>query len=598
MAPRGGFPSRSRNNSNSCSCTMLVVIIFISSTALWIGIMGGYLLAKKPYGAHGRSPDPPPSVSVLRRALAAPVPVEVRSTPQQSTSTSDAMTVEATARPPLYTALESVSSGLSPLVGESVPILHYTLALTGHPPLVSRSDVTKDGQPDFANFGLPPALGPAPHFFVVDPFGGTQPPAAAAIIGDSPFRSVQAAEDTIRDVFMAVLQSPGHVRDTFGASPVCKASPVTTPYACLASLRSSPAGKNAFNADGTPRPAAEGGPLVLDIGHTAGGFYGILAATSGVSALTVDTQPQCTMWARLAARASGVADRVNSFAAIPIPPSSVGKSGSASAPATADARVRTGCIGTLTAIMHAAAGDVDAFYTKVMPAIAPEDDGRIKTEATRKFTGTEGPEALGGVGGGAFVKIPVSSVDDILCATYGGGLCEGSTADVTTPLILIAKIDARGREAAVLDGMKRLLSSPAHRPRNLLIEVNKKHIAAVLGLESAKAVSIKGAPAAAGDAFDDALVRGYSIFDEMTISDKDNIVLARYLMDTMTTLMTAGYEVLVSDRGWWCAQDPFRPSINLDPKASLLHDQPMTLEVWADKLSRRNEVDIWAYVSE
>jgi hypothetical protein len=52
---------------------------------------------------------------------------------------------------------------------------------------------------------------------------------------------------------------------------------------------------------------------------------------------------------------------------------------------------------------------------------------------------------------------------------------------------------------------------------------------------------------------DDALVRGYSLAD-VSISDEDNIIIAAYLMDIMKTLMTAGYEVLVSDRGWWCAQ--------------------------------------------
>lgn len=546
--------------------------------------MAGFFLAKKPYGAHGAvdilAPPPP---SVLRRA---PV-LASSSTSRISTSSSL-----------LFTRLESIASSLLPLRGESVPILHYTLALTGHPPLVSRSDVTKDGQPDFTVFGLSPALGPAPHFFVVDPFvsGG----ANVALVSDSPFRSVSSSEDTIRDVFMGVLHSPGKVREGFGAIPVCKASPVTSPYACLTSLRMTAATKHAFTIDGIPRPATEGGPLVLDIGHTAGGFYGLLAASSGVSALTIDTQPQCAMWARLSARASGVSHLINSFTAIPLPPSTLGKlNDDDKIVVTIDARVRTGCIGTLTTMQHASSNDVDAFYGGVPSSVTPgNEDGREKTERTRKFTGTEGLEVLGNEGGGLTVKIPVSSVDSILCATYGGGLCEdGSTTDATTPLILIAKIDARGREAAVLEGMKFLLKSPTRRPRNLLVEVNKNHIAAVLGLPSAKAVPNKG-ETIVGDMSDDALVRGYSLSSDIIISDDDNLVIAQYLMDTMTTLMTAGYEVLVSDRGWWCAQDPFRPPINLDPKAPLLHDTPTSLESWADKLSRRGEVDLWAYVAE
>ncbi len=43
------------------------------------------------------------------------------------------------------------------------------------------------------------------------------------------------------------------------------------------------------------------------------------------------------------------------------------------------------------------------------------------------------------------------------------------------------------------------------------------------------------------------------------------------------------------------AEDPWRPIKNMDPTAKL-HDG-MTLLEWADKLSRRGEVDLWAYAA-
>ena len=448
----------------------------------------------------------------------------------------------------LRALLASAAARLAPFRGERVPLMHYTLALTGHPPLVVNSDMTSDGNPDFGAFGLPASI-QAPHFFVVDPHEGSDAPVAAI---DSPFRAAVRAEDTIRDIFVSALLSSGKKREGLGSGqPVCKASPVTIPFACLASLRTiSP---DAFSADGKPKPAALGGPLVLDIGHTAGGYYGLLAGSVGVSALTIDTQPQCTMWARIAAAASGVSGLVDSFSAIPFDPSAVSRQST-----LVSARVRTGCVGTLTTTPHPKRSDSRRFYESEITAAEDNNDGgRAVAERARKFVQTEGAPSLGDVGGGDRVDIPIASVDDILCAMYAGDFCESSAAvqidSLPPPLIIIAKIDARGYEDNVLAGMENMLANEALRPRNLLIEVNKNHIAARLGLASAAKAAREKADVPGAAVTDDVLVSGYDL-DDVNISDEDNAVLAKHLIKIMQTLLRQGYEVLVSDRGWWSAR--------------------------------------------
>lgn len=447
----------------------------------------------------------------------------------------------------LRASLTAAALRLAPLRNERVPIMHYTLTLTGHPPLVAHSDTTSDGNPDFETFGLPASIQP-PHFFVVDPHEGTDAPTATI---DSPFRAAVRAEDTIRDIFVSALLSAGKEREGLGSGvPLCKASPVTVPFACLASLRK--ASPDAFSADGAPKPAALGGPLVLDIGHTAGGYYGLLAGSIGVSALTIDTQPQCTMWARIAAAASGVSGLVDSVSAIPFDPSTVARKN-----ALVSARVRTGCVGTLTTTPHPKRADSRSFYESDAAAAENENDGgRAAAERARKFVQTEGAPSLGGVGGGDRVDIPIASVDDILCAMYAGDFCKSSAGQIDAlppPLILIAKIDARGFEDNVLAGMANVLASDALRPRNLLIEVNKNHIAARLGLPSAAKAAREQAEVPGAAVTDDVLVSGFDL-DSVDISDEDNAILAKHLIQIMQTLLRYGYEVLVSDRGWWSAR--------------------------------------------
>jgi hypothetical protein len=199
------------------------------------------------------------------------------------------------------------------------------------------------------------------------------------------------------------------------------------------------------------------------------------------------------------------------------------------------------------------------------------------------------------------VDIPVASVDELLCAVYpamceplqaarAGSSAAGSAAAAALPpppFILVAKLDARGREGAVLQGMAGLLGSASLRPRNLIIEVNKRHMTAAAALLS------QGSGSAA--ALEAALVAGSPGTEALELSEADNEAAAAKLVALVQQLLGYGYEVLVADRGWWAASDPWR-DFNRDPSKPL--SDGTTLKDWAAKLSQRGEVDIWAYRSE
>ncbi len=63
-------------------------------------------------------------------------------------------------------------------------------------------------------------------------------------------------------------------------------------------------------------------------------------------------------------------------------------------------------------------------------------------------------------------------------------------------------------------------------------------------------------------------------------------------MSIVQQFLELGYEVLVADRGWWAAQDPWRAK-NIDRFVPL--SDGTTLEAWALKFTLVGEVDIWAY---
>jgi len=468
---------------------------------------------------------------------------------------------------------------------ERLALLWHTMALTGHPPLLAHGS-GPGGAPNYEAFGLP-AGAPVPAFYAVDPHDGAGAGAAPA---DSPLRYVVRTEDAIRDLAYAVLSGRG---GSGGGGSVCRASSVTRPFPCLASLRQSqPARFGGAAGGGAPRPAAQGGPLVVDLGFTTAGYYASLAAALGVSGLALDTQPQCAMWARVAARAGG-AD-VTAYAAVPLPPEAVGRA----AGAAIRAPVRTGCLTTSTLERHAARADIARWQAAPSPPAVPDAHGEAAAVAARTLVGTEGggPGSLHSADGDT-VDIPLASGDDLLCAVYGsadfcgggggggGGQADGTAA--TAPAILLMKIDARGHEAAALDGLARTLASPA-APLNIVIELNKQRTAATLGLPSAAAA---GAPAAGTAPSDDELVVGAEL-DAFTLSPEDNALVAERYVALVQRLLRLGYEVLSSDRGWFAAQDPWTDKqVNA---SAPLHDGT-TLRSWADKAAARGEIDVWAY---
>jgi hypothetical protein len=152
----------------------------------------------------------------------------------------------------------------------------------------------------------------------------------------------------------------------------------------------------------------------------------------------------------------------------------------------------------------------------------------------------------------------------------------------------MVKVDARGRERALLAGLARTLASPARRPLHLLIELNKQAAALAAGLPSALAAA-KEAGAGPVDG-DEALSAGADV-PAFALSDEDNARVAEGYAALMKELITLGYEVLVADRGWWAAQEPFRST-----EAALLDGT--TIKSWSENLSRRGEVDLWAYIPQ
>ena len=591
----------SRRANPACCAVALVQQLVVFFFALWLGCSIGYAVGL-------RAPAPAPAAAPPG-AFAITAPAALRgAAPAPPNGT-------APGPPTLRAALAaSAAVALKPLPFERIPLVRYTLRLTGHPPLVSRSDVTEDGNPDFERFGVPADI-PVPSFFMADPHDGApagEPLPEHMAHTESPLRYVVRSEDAVRDIVLGMLASPGRVRGEGGKGPrTCKASPVTRPYACLAQLRDVRPGLFEGGGGGAPLPAEKGGPLVIDLGFTSGGFYGLLAASQGVSAMVVDSQPQCAMWAGLGAAASGSAHLLRVHAAVPVSPEA------ADGAASVRAHLRTGCLSTSTTDEHPAAVDTFAFYGAPAPEVS--QDGREEAEAARSQVGTEGMPLTGGRD---TMELPLASLDDLLCATYPAACADGGGG--APPALLLVKIDARGRELDVLAGMARVLASPALRPLNILVEVNKQHTAAVMGLSSAraaaKAAGVKFPPGVPGA---EGLVAGFGLpaFD---LNDAENEAVAERYVALVQLLLDEGYEVLVSDRGawrgraaarpilllalsaqsaqrspappppppflpagWWAAQDPWR-DFNVDPSRPL--SDGTTLTSWSEKLTQRNEV--------
>lgn len=224
-------PSR-RTGTGGGGCRAAVKYVLLATAAAWCG----YFVAVARH-----SKDETVALSALRRP-GPPADSTRRLREDYPPINSLAQELEVTVMANSLTqALEAAMEASRPFPFERISLLHHTMLLTGHPPLVSRSDASVDGLPDFTSFGLPPTI-PHPQFMVVDPWVGLdgsseQTTGNTRQITDNPFRYVVKNEDAVRDVVVAMLASGGHQRDASRAGVDCRASPVTSPFACIASLR-------------------------------------------------------------------------------------------------------------------------------------------------------------------------------------------------------------------------------------------------------------------------------------------------------------------------------------------------------------------------
>lgn len=539
-------------------------ILLFSLVSMWLGFMGGVAFN----GINNTSTTQGTTSSSSNAASTASSPAaggaNLRAQGAVGVKGAKTTTAKTPSHPGLTPlgALIANTASLSPLPYERIPLVLHTAALTGHPPLVSRSDTTPQGDPDMENFGQPPQFGPPPTFVMVNPWEGSDPkatgggadaesPAALAwkarveTINDNPFQYVVQSEDSIREVTMAMLLSPGKRRDPTTGAPsdkgalTCRASPVTRPFGCLATLRETHPHLFTPGTPAIPLPASLGGPLVVDVGFTSAGYFALLAASLGVSAMAIDTQPHCTLWGQMAGGATlkgpgagaGAAGgryggSFRAFSAIPFTPGE-GYEGVVSLPAP----LRTGCVGTWTHGPHVSYKEVEAFYWDKRPVVGgrpvegggkeEEDGGRFYTEASRKFLQTEGaPKGLGGFGGGGTVDIPIAPLDDILEEEFGGG-----STKQPPPTILLLKIDSRGHEVETLLGLERTLASP-NPPLNVILELNKRRTAITMRLPSALAAAKAEGVTLPAIPSQKELVDGSPLHPTFVLSEADNAKVA------------------------------------------------------------------------
>ena len=478
----------------------------------------------------------------------------IRSSAQNKFTSSVSRRLGRPAAPPPPDPRHPISGDLTnPFPGETVPLTVAVVELTGHPPLLARSDLNPGG-PDFETKGAPVST----SFLIADPpkDGGD----------DRVYAYVVRSEDTNRDILLALLTSPGRVRgkrdatDGPPAGPLtvlpaegavsCKASPVTWRYWCRAALARSVSGLfPPFSlplhppADGVhtraPPPDFKSTRLwSIDAGSTAAGYYGLLSASLGVPAIVVEPQPQCEMWARTAAAASGLSNAVASLLTVPagIP------GGFQSIP------TRTGCQGTST-IEAGPGADALAQQYAAYP--------RALLNATR---------------------VPLQTLDAVV-----DELEAAAGHPPRSVLFLVVKIDATGWEdVVVLSGMAGLLKQ--RRVGTVVVEINKQHLARRLRLGGGDAFArnpLSGDISTHGTVgFVPARSRA-----QAAISPADNAVIAAHIAAFARSMFAHGFQLLTADRGWFSAQDPFDAATDAA--------KPASVDEWADKLMLRGEVDLF-----
>jgi hypothetical protein len=452
----------------------------------------------------------------------------------------------ATARPPALTGARPLE--LTRLLPQDAPAMVWeSVTLTGHPPLVCRSDT--NGAPDFEGKDVPPQVRRPAFFF---------PDGARAY---SPLDFVTKTSDAIKDVVLAIMGSPGQPwQDGGSGGMMCRASAVTAPYWCFSSLR-------AFN---------RGRVLMVDAGWTAAGYYALLSSSAaaggaeGWLAIVVDAQPECGMWARTARDASGLQERISVVTALPWEETG----------GTVDVPARTACTGTST-------------QGGWLPTPADE----VRQSYTAQYNGSHAHEEA--------LAVPV--VDLLSVVRHHAPPLRGDAA-MPDALVLLLKIDARGYEAKVLAGVRPLIA--AGRVLNMLVRVNKQHSAAALGLRSAvdaRTAWAAGRQTPQTTGLLDAAMGHEGLGEDRgcKIGEEDNEMVSAHLVEQIVRpLLAAGFEMLVADRGWWAAQDPFRPPERradgewrkgTEPGNERTHDGA-TLESWSRALNRRGEVDLWFYL--
>jgi len=236
---------------------------------------------------------------------------------------------------------------------------------------------------------------------------------------------------------------------------------------------------------------------------------------------------------------------------------------------------------------HPSTSAVRKYYSEQSQVRAESSDaGRARAEAARNFRQTELSDALGDVGGNAFVELPVVQAEDIICSVHPSLCASGSKA----PPIMLLKIDARGREVSALLSLQNILAS-SNAPLNVVLELNKQHSAVSMRLASAKAAAAGAGielPELPDRPTDEELVAGLRI-PSFALTEDENVAVGAVYVGIVQQFLELGYEVLVADRGWWAAQDPWRQE-NLDSFKPL--KEGITLDEWSIKFNMMGEVDI------
>lgn len=305
-----------------------------------------------------------------------------------------------------------VAWSVPPLPGERVPLVFEVATITGRPPLLCRADMGDASDDAVWGEGCP-----RPSFFVAD-----LPKAAGA-----PYAYVRESEDVMRDVFVAVLTSPGRALNGRGRAATdvtepdsrlnyfaCKPSPVTRPYFCAGPLLDEEKGGRYERS----------GLWVVDVGANVG-YFPLLAASLGFPSLSIDEQPHCAALVETAAQASGLTSLVR--------PRTLRLADKPGGVLRAPPR---GCVGssTLPALKAPSPADLQSHFA----AVATEGVHALGREDKDRPAATPLAEAPAWT---ARVPVPVTSLDALLLdELWGGGGATEQQQQQPPPVVLLLKV--------------------------------------------------------------------------------------------------------------------------------------------------------------